>query len=179
MNKKLFLLFVFAVTITISQAQSFQVGLKAGATLNKIDGQSFKDKFTFGYHLGAYAKIKVSEKLSLQPEVLFNQTNVDTSTKFSAVYQFNNISKVQLNQLTIPVLLNYSPNKLITLQAGPQYSINMKKELTLLQNGREAFNFNKWHIYGRYNIGLSNLNDIDNRESWKSQQAFIGLGMKL
>jgi hypothetical protein len=192
MYKKLLVVVLVACSTAAVKAQKLQVGIKAGATINKIDGASFKDKFTFGYHAGGFVKIKLSQKLALQPEVLFNQTNVDTSNSFSSVYRFNNFSKVQLNQLVIPLLLNYSPNKLLSLQVGPQYAINTKKELTLLQNGQAAFkggdfamvggvqiNLGNWHIYGRYNIGLSNLNDIDNREKWKTQQAFIGIGMKL
>jgi hypothetical protein len=190
--RKTFLTITAFVLVAIAHAQKLQLGVKAGATLNKLDGASFKDKFAFGYHLGGFVKINLSKKLALQPEVLFNQTNVDTSSSFSSVYRFNNISKVQLSQLTIPLMLNYSPNKLITLQAGPQYAINTKKELTLLQNGQEAFkngdfslaagvqiNLGAWQVYGRYNVGLSNVNDIDNREKWKSQQVFLGIGMKL
>jgi len=41
------------------------------------------------------------------------------------------------------------------------------------------FNLGSLRIYGRYNIGLSNLNDIDNTEQWKSQQIQVGLGLKI
>jgi hypothetical protein len=34
-------------------------------------------------------------------------------------------------------------------------------------------------IYGRYNIGLKNINNIDQRDKWTSQQLQVGLGIKL
>ena len=91
-------------------------------TLGKISGQAFKDEFTLGYHVGGFATVKLG-KFGIQPEVVFNQVNVDTANNFSEVYQFNNVKKIQLNSLTIPVLLNYNLNKFITLQAGPQFGV--------------------------------------------------------
>ncbi len=191
-SRKFLAIIIASLAVTTAQAQGFKLGIKAGANLNKLDGSSFKDEFSFGYHLGAFAAIKVSNKISIQPELLFNQTNVDTSSKFSSVYAFNNVSKVKLGQLSIPLLLNYNPNKFLTLQAGPMYSINTKRELTLVQNGQQAFksgdfsmlagvqfNLGSINVYGRYNVGLTNLNDIDNRENWKSQSIQFGIGMKL
>ena len=40
-------------------------------------------------------------------------------------------------------------------------------------------NIGHLNIYGRYAIGLSNLNDLDNQEKWKSQSFQIGLGFTL
>lgn len=193
LSKKLFVaIAILFAAIQVNAQGGFKLGIKAGANLNKLDGASFEDKFSFGYHVGAFASIKLSTKFSIQPEVLFNQINVDTASTFRSVYAFNNIDKVKLGQISIPVLLSYNPNKIVSLQAGPMYSINTKRELTILQNGQQAFksgdfsmlagvqiNLSGFNVYGRYNIGLSNLNDIDNREKWKSQSIQLGIGMKL
>lgn len=192
MNLKLIILSVTTLITTSVLAQGLKVGVKAGASINKIDGQSFKNQFSFGYHVGGFATIKISDKIGIQPEVLFNQTNVDTSTKFSDVYAFNKVNGVKLNQLSIPILLNYSPNKFVSFQVGPQYSINMNSSKTFIANGKEAFkngdfsmlgglqlNISKIRIYGRYAVGLSNLNDIDNKEKWKSQSIQVGVGFTL
>ena len=93
--------------ITGSTFAQFNFGIKGGANLNKITGQSFKDQFSWGYHIGGFAEIGLGKKFALQPEVLFNQVNLDTSSKFSSVYQFNKISNVQLKYLSIPLLLDY------------------------------------------------------------------------
>jgi hypothetical protein len=66
------------------------------------------------------------------------------------------------------------------------------KSNTLVQNGKNAFksgdfsmlggaqvNIMHLNIYARYVIGLSNLNNIDSKEKWKSQSIQIGVGLTL
>ena len=191
---KIKLLLTAAISfITIAGfSQTLKIGAKAGVTMNKITGQTFKEQFSYGYHLGAFATIGLGGKFAIQPEVLFNQVNVDTSDKFSSVYEFNKLNNVQLKYLTIPILLNYNAGRLITLQAGPQFGILMNKSSTFIQNGKEAFksgdfsmlggvqlNISHFRLYGRYAIGLSNLNDIDNKDKWKNQSIQLGVGLTL
>ena len=38
-------------------------------------------------------------------------------------------------------------------------------------------NISRIRLYGRYTIGLNNLNDIDNRDKWKSQTIHAGMGL--
>ena len=96
-------------------SQSFSLGIKGGANLGKIEGQSFKDEFSLGYHAGAFATIGLGKKFAIQPEVLFNQINNDTTTNFSDVFKVKNASSIQLKYLSIPILLNYNVNKFITI----------------------------------------------------------------
>lgn len=78
----------------------------------------------------------------------------------------------------------------MVLQLGPQYSILKSADKNLLENGQQAFkegdfsmmgglqiNISKFRIYGRYAVGLTNLNDIDNQEKWKSQTVQLGIGL--
>ncbi|HQW92815.1 MAG: PorT family protein [Chitinophagaceae bacterium] len=192
MKTKLLILAIFSFFSTATFAQKLQVGIKGGANINKITGKSFSDEFSYGYHLGGMLAIGLGKKFAIQPEILFNQINVDTSSSFSTVYKFNQVDKVQLKYLSIPILLNYKPVKFLTLQAGPQFGVLMNKSNTLLENGRDAFkagdlsmlggaqiNIGHLKIYGRYAVGLSNLNDIDNQEKWKSQGFQLGVGLTL
>ena len=189
----------FFAAILLSQAlmAQFHFGIKGGANVTKIDGQSFKNKFEYGYHIGGFAEIGFGGKLGIQPEVLFNQysTTVDSSFKhvyqnvFNAAYQSN----VKLNYLSIPLLLTYKfIGYFITLQAGPQYGILIDQNKTLLQNGKNAFKKGDFsllggaqvklgaiRVSGRYEIGLNNLNDIDNKDQWKSQGFQVSLGLAL
>jgi Outer membrane protein beta-barrel domain len=188
------LLLTAAITIISISAfsQGLKIGVKGGATINKISGQTFKEKFTYGYHIGGFATIKLSERFAVQPEVLFNQVNVDTSSKFSSLYEFNKLSKVQLKYLSIPLLLNYNAGKILTLQAGPQFGVLMNKSKTLVQNGKDAFKagdfsmiggvqlkLSGFRVYGRYVVGLNDLNDIDNKDQWKNQSIQLGVGIAL
>jgi hypothetical protein len=175
-----------------THAQALKLGVKAGANINKISGKTFKEQFTFGYQIGGFAEIRLSPKFALQPEVLFGQVNLDTSSNFSSIYQFNNVSKIRLNYISIPLLLNYKAGKILTLQAGPQFGIVRDNTKNLLKNGADAFkkgdfamlggvqlHLSNFRIYGRYAIGLSNLDNIGDKDKWKSQSVQLGVGFTL
>ena len=192
MKTKLLILAIFCITASAATAQKLHVGFKGGANINKLTGKSFDDQFSFGYHVGGFVSVGLGKKFAIQPEILFNQINVDTSNSYSTVYQFNKVDKVQLRYLSIPVLLNFKPIKYLTLQAGPQFGILTNKSKSLVQNGKEAFksgdfsmlggvqvNISHLNVYARYAVGLSNLNDIDNKEKWKSQSIQLGVGLTL
>ena len=190
-TKILFAAFI-CIMSTAALAQKIQIGVKGGATVNKLTGKTFKEEFSFGYHLGAFVSLGLGKKFAIQPEVLFNQVNVNTSSSFSSLYAFNKLNNVQLKYLSIPVLLNYNAGKILTLQAGPQFGILMNKSNTFVQNGKDAFkggdlamlggvqlNLGSFKVYGRYTVGLNNINDIDNKDKWKSQSVQLGIGLKL
>ncbi|MCW3093303.1 MAG: PorT family protein [Ferruginibacter sp.] len=193
MKAKLLTLVVFVLIFSAANAQSFHLGIKGGANINKLTGKSFKDEFSFGYHLGGFAEIGLSEKFSVQPEVVFNEFKQDTSSHFRDIYQLNNLStNIKLNYLSIPILLNYKPSSILSLQLGPQFGILMNQNEKLLQNGKDAFKkgdfsmvggvqlkFSSIRVYGRYALGLSNLNDIDKQDKWKSQSFQLGVGLAI
>jgi len=189
MKKYILSLTILLAVSASSFAQDVKFGLKLGADIHKINGKPFSEQFSFGYHAGAFADIGITTRFGVQPEILFSQVNVDTSSSFSSVYQFTNISKVQLKYLKIPLLFNYSPNKFVALQLGPQFGILMDQAKDILKNGQSAFKqgdfsmlggiqlkISKIRLYGRYAVGLNNINDIDNREKWKNQSIQVGLG---
>ena len=173
-------------------AQGINIGLRAGANVYKITGQSFKEGFEWGYHAGAAAEMMWSKTWGIQPEVLFNQSSTQTGYSFDTLYKAISpgmVKDIKLNYLSIPVLLNWRPSPFITFQAGPQFSILMSKQKTLLQDGTEAFkngnvsilggvqlNILSFRVYGRYGIGLTNLNNIDEQDKWKSQGGQVGVG---
>lgn len=174
-------------------AQRFTIGIKGGANLGKIDGQSFKNEFKMGYQIGGFVTIPFGKVIGLQPEVIFNQTNVDTSNNFSAVYNnFNKINNIQLKELLIPIMLNVNLNKYFTLQAGPQFGVAISQNKNILQNGEDAFkggnfalagglqvNLSKFRVYGRYVGGVTNIDNVGNKDSWKAQNIQLGLGLAL
>ncbi len=193
MKSKCVILIIFSLLGNAALAQKIAVGFKGGANINKLTGKAFSDQFSYGYHLGGFVAVGLSKKVSIQPEFLFNQINIDTSSSFSTVYAFNKLAQVQLRYLNIPILLNYKPIKFITFQAGPQFGLLINKSKTLVTNGKDAFkvgdlsmlggvqiNVLFFHIYGRYVIGLNNLNDIvGSTEKWKSQSVQLGVALAL
>ncbi|MEO8822955.1 MAG: porin family protein [Ginsengibacter sp.] len=172
-------------------SQNLTFGIKAGANMGKIDGHSFKDEYSLGYHAGAFATIG-SGKWGIQPEVLFNQVNTDTATGFNQITQLHNVGQIQLKYLSIPIMLNYNLSNILAIQAGPQFGILIDKSKNLVQNGKDAFksgNFSmaaglqlkvlKFRVYGRFVGGMSDLNNLENSDTWKVQMIQLGIGLGL
>ncbi len=190
MRKILFVaLLVFAGTLANAQ-KGFRLGVKAGANLNKIDGQSFDQGFNFSYHAGAFAEIDFAKRWGIQPEVIWSQTATKPATNLDAIYT-TLPTNVKLDYLMVPILLRYSPIGLLSFVAGPQFGVLINKNENLLSNGQQAFksgdfsmvmgaqvNLKVLRIYGRYNIGLQNINDFTDQQKWNTQQVQLGLGLK-
>jgi len=191
-RKILGLMTIALIAGTVSFAQG--IGIKGGANLTKIEGKGFNEEFKSGYSLGGFAEIYFNKKWGLQPEVLWNQYQTRTSDDFDDVIPngTNELKDVKLNYLSIPLLLNFRPASFITFQAGPQFGILINKNNGLIENGKQAFsngdlsmlggvqlNLGGLRVGGRYQVGLSNINDIDNSNKWKNTGFQIYAGIKL
>ncbi len=188
--KKIILVFstIFLITIT-SKAQDANVGIKAGTNFTKIDGQSFKEGYKTSFQGGLFMEIDFNKKIGIQPEFLYSQTKSE-NTSATLPFTFQN-SDVNLNYLTIPILFRYKIANVLVLNVGPQNSFLLNKSENKLVGGSEPFkssdfamiggaqlNFRYLRIYGRYAIGLNNINDLSESNKWKSQQIQFGLGFK-
>lgn len=176
----------------------FRIGAKAGVNINKITGQSYKEGFNYNYLLGGFMQFNFSKTFGLQPEVNFVQSSSEFTNNASDVYDdlFRDGSqrKARLNYLKVPLLLNINvgSSKRVKLQLGPQIGGLLNQSIDELRNDRDIFKKSDWsavgglwiqlpliNIGGRYEVGLSNLNDIDNTEKWKSQAFTIFAGITL
>src|ERR1700730_9260244 len=182
---------LLTMTVIVSYAQGFHVGIKGGANLYKIDGLSFDQQFKFGYSLGGFAEINFSKTLGIQPEVLWNQTKTRTTDNFQQIYQGFSGQDVTLNYLSIPLLLSIRPIPLLSFQVGPQFGILINQNDNLFENGKNAFKKGDFSVLGgaqlnlggfkagaRYVIGLNDIKDLpDGQDKWKNQgfQLYIGL----
>jgi len=54
-----------------SATKSLQIGVKTGVNFATITGDDPAIKRKIGFHIGGMAEIPISEKLSVQPELLF------------------------------------------------------------------------------------------------------------
>jgi hypothetical protein len=198
MKKRSLALLAIALTLTtFSFAQKkttgFHLGVKAGANIFKVDGTSFKDEFKFGYNVGAFAEIPLGPKWALQPELMWNQTNYRTGNNFDDLYPGGKSDvEGKLNYISLPILLTYKPVKILSLQAGPQFGVLASQDKDLLGETKEAFKSGDFSLLGgaqvnlgslrvgaRYVVGLSNINDIDDKEKWKNQgfQVYVGFAI--
>lgn len=176
-----------------SFAQFIKIGPKAGANLVKMEGKSFKESFQLGYYAGAFAEVKLGKKFYLQPEVLFTETNLSTSSNFNDIYQNllipDTLTSIKLQALTIPVTLNWRVANILSFSAGPQFSINMKKGEGLFNNAKSAFSdgdiafvaganvmVSKLRVSARYGWGIKEMNNVDGQDPWKQQTIQLGVG---
>lgn len=194
MKRKALVLFaalVFAMLHT--RAQGVHLGIKAGANLFKVNGQSFSDEYKFGYNVGAFAEVNFTPNIGIQPELLFNQTNYRTGTEFSDLYTggIDNY-KGKLNYLSIPLLLNLRPIPLLSILVGPQFGILLNKDQHLTTQAKNAFKSGDFALVGgaqlnlasikvgaRYVIGLNDINDVSDDHSWKNQGWQLYAGFRI
>lgn len=177
-------------TITATQAQlPFKIGVKLGANLNKLDGQSFKDGFKVGYLVGGFVDLKVAKSISLQPELLFSQT---TSTVSSSIFNAAQAKKLNLHYMSIPIIVNYKLLPMLKLQVGPQFGVLLNSNESILQSGARSFksgdfsavvgaqvNILKFNAGLRYVIGLTDINDLASQEKWKNQSIQLSVGYNI
>lgn|SRR5699024_6489310 len=193
--KKLLWISAFLLFATTSaMAQGIHFGLKGGVNMAKIDGQQFKDGFNLSYYGGGFLELALSEKFGIQPEVLFSQSTYETAEGFDDI-GFPDIQgddKIKLNYLNIPILANIKLSDQLWIQLGPQYSILMDQDESLVDNGKQAFKNGNFSAVGglvlslgslrvnaRYVVGLSEVNDITQKDSWKSQAIQLGIGYQI
>ncbi len=177
------------------QEKFFHIGAKAGININKIKGQSYKSGFNYNYLLGGFMQFNFG-RFGLQPEVNLVQSSSEFSKDANNVYNdlfFNGSQKeARLNYIKVPLLLtiNVGESKHVKLQLGPQFSGLFKQTVDSLKARKNIFKTSDFSMLGgvwfqlplinlgaRYEIGLSNVNDIDNKEKWKSQAFTIFAGI--
>ncbi|WP_298733102.1 porin family protein [uncultured Chitinophaga sp.] len=196
-NRLLLIITGCLLLTTAAYSQSFHFGLKADLSFNSLHGNGLAGTFKPAFNAGAFGELNISSKWAIQPELLFTLYNNKAGADFTKYYVNSgasgaNNSKIQLGYLSIPVLLTYNVNEFLSLNLGPQYNLLVSYDETLLQNGRRAIKKNdlgaaagltlhvsQVRFYGRYVMGLSDLNDIDNRYSWKTHQIQLGLGIAI
>ncbi len=174
----------------------FRFGAKAGLNVNKVTGQSYKSGFNYNYQLGGFMQFNFSNRVGLQPEVNFVQTSTEFSNDPTEIYDdiFRDGSQksAKLSYLEVPVLVNINigPSKRVKLQFGPSYGGLLKQTVDSLKSNGNIYKNGEWsgiaglwlqlplvNFGARYKIGFTDINAIDNRQTWKSQaiQLFIGV----
>jgi hypothetical protein len=181
---------VVAMTVMGTEAQGFHIGIKGGANIVKIDGQSFDQGFMYGYNLGGFVELNFTKKWGIQPELVWNQSKSRTAQTFNQIYGGFAGQDITLNYLSIPILLTYRPIPLLIFQIYPKYGILINQNSTLYEIGKNAFKSGDFSVLGgaqinlggfragaRYFVGLNSINDLGNQDSWKNKgfQLYIGI----
>src|SRR5438270_9874297 len=137
-------LFATAILLCFQlKAQSVHYGITADVNMNMMNAKGLSSKPLVGYNGGLFATVDLNKKWSLQPEVLYTLKNLEKADDFMTYYvnsgnSFAN-TDISLHYISIPVLLNYHISKLITVNAGPEYSFLIYHNDDLLYSGKSAF----------------------------------------
>ena len=175
---------------------TFRWGFKGGLNLNKIQGKSFNDEFQYNYAVGSFVQINFSQKLGIQPEINFVQTSAEQSDDITDIYDDlflgGDQKSAKLDYLKFAGLLNIDigPSQRVKLQVGPQWGMLLDETVDSLKAPQDVFKKSEFSVLGgimlqlplfhigtRYEIGLTDINGIDNQDKWRSQswQFFVGI----
>ncbi|UII19531.1 porin family protein [Fulvivirga ligni] len=163
MKKITFLTLVCFFAALGARAQGVGLGIKAGANFANVDVGDVDTDSKTGYHFGAFVDLGLNENISIQPELLFSAqgTSIDDVD-------------INMNYLTIPVLLKLKFAKVLNVHAGPQFGIlsSAKYEDEDIKDSFKSADLSLALGAGvelpvglvgglRYNLGLNDINDGD------------------
>lgn len=168
MIKKLWIA-CFAITLIGKvNGQDVKVGVKLGMNVSStLESQVNSLDPKTGFVLGVTSEFSLTEKISLQPELLFSQQGARESDGFT----------LDLNYITLPVMVKYYIADGFSVEAGPQFSFLVKDEILngsqvtdvtaksfdLMANLGLGYRFkNGLFFQTRYNLGLIDVDISEN-----------------
>jgi hypothetical protein len=173
MKKLSLMAVVLLVTSAIyAQRTTTQFGIKAGVNLSNLEIENAADgDHRTGFHVGGLAHIHVSPQFAVQPELMYSLQGRE-QTIGGVNYRTN------LSYINLPVLLQYMAGGGFRLETGPQLGILVDAESKAGNTEYNAKNSYKtpdisWALGAgyltnvgigfdaRYNLGLSNINDVN------------------
>ncbi|WP_347173270.1 porin family protein [Polaribacter uvawellassae] len=120
------------------------LGTKIGMNVSSVNGNQDNLDSKTGFVLGVTAEILLTEKFSLQPELLYSQQGAKSRGNF--IYD--------LNYITLPFMAKYYIAEGFSLEAGPQFSFLVKDELISDNNNAATANTNAENFDLNINFGL-------------------------
>lgn len=188
----LFVFWTFCLTTNV-HSQEIGFGLKGGLNLSTLSFSETHDRSSSGrtaFHVGVVAEIPITEKFSVQPELLYSAEGgkyvIGGSTSVP-----NNLEE-KIDYLNLPVMAKYYLVDGFAVEAGPQlgYLVSGKTYEMFLVEGKGKINEKDAHhafafglgagisyefpvgifIATRYHIGLNEVYDnfrFRHYEDWK------------
>ena len=147
--KKLFLTAAIAIS-SISFAQQF--GAKAGMNVSTISDDGYDDtKSKVGYYAGVFLNMPVSESISIQPEVLYNNLGSETKgTVLGNAYS----QKLNLNYISVPVMFQYKATPQFYLEAGPEFGFLVGADSKTTWNSTSSTAELNKDDFNNFNLGV-------------------------
>ena len=154
------------VFVFMGQAQ-IRFGGKAGLNISSFVGKDVEDvKSIAGFHAGGLVQVPIFKLFSLQPEVYI-------STQGGKAESDEDVERINLTYLQIPVLVKCKSPIGIFAETGPQLGVILKatdkyngentniksylKETDFLWVFGAGYEFGMIGFYARYNLGITKI----------------------
>ena len=128
MKKVMVCLFACLMTLAATEcvnAQKVNFGVKAGLNLStwNYDDASLRP----GFHAGGFATVQFSRMFAVQPEVMYSMEGAVWEGKLDAFgFSLANAKVTStVHKLNVPVMLQFTPISMLTIEAGPQFGFNL------------------------------------------------------
>ena len=179
-----------------ANAQTWHFGPKLDANYSAIKGNGVSKKYSAGFQIGGFVEYNFNKHWAIQPELLYSWSHYKKGSDFLTYY--NNYGRtaagdnINLATVSVPLMVRYNLNKTLSFLAGPQASYLIYDDEDLIKYDMQAFknyelsanvgvqvNIENVGFYARFNKGLSNINDIDERYAWKSSHIQVGIAVRI
>lgn len=200
--KKIILTVAAVCAFGFANAQEAKFGIKGGLNFatfaGDTDGLDLKSKA--GLNVGGFVEVKLSEKVSLQPELLYSMQGIKTEG-FEVVIDNQAIRgdvSINLAYLNITVMFKYYAAEKFNVEIGPQLGFLVGAKSLTKVNGNEAeqdvkdnfksvdfglnfgagYDFTKNIAAGfRYNLGLANISKTEAGDDSKITNSVLSLSL--
>jgi hypothetical protein len=173
MKKNLITICVILVACISANAQIFKLGIKGGinyanqtGTDITVNSTNYKTEAISNFHIGLLAEVKLGDRFSIQPEVLYSTQGA----KYDAIGVAQDFTN-DIGYISIPVMAKIYLNNTFSLEFGPQASFLMSKKNEVSINSiknQKDIDFGAGaglgirvtksiFLQGRYMVGLSEI----------------------
>jgi len=169
---------ILGILVTSPVHCQIDLGIKAGLnnstnvdnleTTNEFENDK---EYRTGYHIGIVSNINLSEKFTINPEMLYSQKGYKNVSRVVYTYDaYGNPLEydeskydVRLNYIVVPVLFGYEVVNNLYLYTGPEFgylfntNANFNNGFEFSLAGGTGYNIGRFTIELRYIHGLSSL----------------------
>lgn len=135
--KKIILSAAAVLAFGFANAQEVKYGAKVALNVASLTGDVEGASTLIGFQIGGFAEIKLSEKFSFQPELMYSAQggNQEYSEDFGDGDFFKAESELKLAYLNIPLMAKYYATPKLSFEFGPQigFLLSAKNEGTFTE----------------------------------------------
>ena len=181
-------LIVFFTTALIALTVNAQWGIKGGANFADLTGSGAQgSKMLVAFYGGFFYNARINEMFSLQPELVYSSQGAKVEASDE---------KLKLNYLNLTPLVRYNNKSGFFAGTGPQLGLLLSARAKAGSTTVDVKNLFKstdfswafalgyemetgFGFYGRYNLGISNIDDTNSGETLKNSVIQVGIRYRL